>query len=129
MSQARATWRACGRFSSVCGAPGISTSVAALWSFSAVPQWPRACGLPSQALEGGYYLGLLALISVNLGLINLLPVPVLDGGHVLVFAIEAVRGKPLPSKTRDRIQSAGLAIVVLITLLAIRNDVMRYVIR
>ena len=75
------------------------------------------------------FLLLLALISVNLGLINLLPVPVLDGGHVLIFAIEAVRQRPLPSKTRDRIQSVGLAIVVIITLLAIRNDVMRYIIR
>ncbi len=75
------------------------------------------------------FLLLLALISVNLGLINLLPVPVLDGGHVLVFAIEAVRRRPLPAKTRDRIQSAGLAVVVVITLLAIRNDVMRYIIR
>ena len=75
------------------------------------------------------FLLLLALISVNLGLINLLPVPVLDGGHVLVFAIEAIRRKPLPSKTRDRIQSAGLAVVVIITILAIRNDVVRYIIR
>ena len=75
------------------------------------------------------FLLLLALISVNLGLINLLPVPVLDGGHVLIFAIEAVRQRPLPAKTRDRIQSVGLAIVVIITLLAIRNDVMKYIIR
>jgi regulator of sigma E protease len=75
------------------------------------------------------FLLLLALISVNLGLINLLPVPVLDGGHVLVFAIEAVRRKPLAPRTRDRIQSVGLAVVVIITLLAIQNDVMRYVIR
>jgi regulator of sigma E protease len=75
------------------------------------------------------FLLMMALISVNLGLINLLPVPVLDGGHVLVFAIEAVRRKPLAPRTRDRIQSVGLAVVVIITLLAIQNDVMRYVIR
>ena len=75
------------------------------------------------------FLLLIALISVNLGLINLLPVPVLDGGHVLIFAIEAVRRRPLPPRTRERIQSAGLAVVVIITVLAIRNDVMRYVIR
>ena len=48
------------------------------------------------------FLLLLALISVNLGLINLLPVPVLDGGHVLVFAIEAVRRKPLSAQARPR---------------------------
>ncbi|HVV81977.1 MAG TPA: RIP metalloprotease RseP [Kofleriaceae bacterium] len=75
------------------------------------------------------FLRLMALISVNLGLINLFPVPVLDGGHVLIFAVEAVRRKPLTSKTRERIQSAGLAFIVLITLLALRNDVMRYLVR
>ncbi len=70
---------------------------------------------------------LLALISVNLGLINLLPVPVLDGGHVLVFAIEAIRQRPLSSRLREKVQLGGLAFVVVITILALRNDLMRYV--
>jgi regulator of sigma E protease len=68
------------------------------------------------------FLLLLALISVNLGLLNLLPVPVLDGGHVVVFAIEAVRRRPLSDRARERIQSAGLALIGLITLLALTND-------
>jgi regulator of sigma E protease len=71
------------------------------------------------------FLLLMALISVNLGLINLLPVPMLDGGHVLVFAIEAFRRRPLSQRARDRVQLAGLAVVALITLLALRNDVLR----
>ncbi len=71
------------------------------------------------------FLLLMALISVNLGLINLLPVPMLDGGHVLMFAIEAIRRKPLSQKARERVQMIGLAVVGLITLLALRNDVMR----
>jgi regulator of sigma E protease len=71
------------------------------------------------------FLLLMALISVNLALINLLPVPMLDGGHVLVFAIEAVRRKPLSARARERVQLGGLAVVLLITLLALRNDVMR----
>lgn len=70
---------------------------------------------------------LLALISVNLGLINLLPVPVLDGGHVLVFAIEALRNRPLSMRMRERVQLAGLGVVIVITLLALRNDLLRYV--
>jgi regulator of sigma E protease len=73
------------------------------------------------------FLLLMALISVNLGLINLLPVPMLDGGHVLVFAIEAVRRRPLTARQRERVQLAGLAVVGLITLLALRNDVMRLI--
>jgi regulator of sigma E protease len=71
------------------------------------------------------FLLMMALISVNLGLINLLPVPMLDGGHVLVFAIEAIRRKPLSMRARERVQLAGLAVVGLITLLALRNDVIR----
>lgn len=70
------------------------------------------------------FLLLLALISVNLGLLNLLPIPVLDGGHVLVFAIEAVRRRPLSERARDRIQSAGLAFIGVITLLALTNDLL-----
>ena len=73
------------------------------------------------------FLLLLALISVNLGLINLLPVPVLDGGHLLVFAIEAARRKPLSTRSRERVQMAGLAFIVLLTLVALRNDLARYV--
>jgi regulator of sigma E protease len=75
------------------------------------------------------FLLMLALISVNLGLINLLPIPVLDGGHLLLFAVEAVRRKPLSTKTRERIQFGGLAFVGIITILALRNDVMRFIIR
>jgi regulator of sigma E protease len=72
------------------------------------------------------FLLMLALISVNLGLINLLPIPMLDGGHLLVFAIEGARRKPISAKTRERVQLVGLIIVGLITILALRNDVMRF---
>jgi regulator of sigma E protease len=75
------------------------------------------------------FLLMLALISVNLGLINLLPVPVLDGGHLLVFAVETVQRRPMSARTRERIQLVGLALVAIITVLALRNDVMRFIIR
>jgi regulator of sigma E protease len=72
------------------------------------------------------FLLMLALVSVNLGLINLLPIPMLDGGHLLVFFVEGVRRKPLTIRQRERIQLAGLILIGLITILAIRNDVMRF---
>ncbi len=72
------------------------------------------------------FLLMLALISVNLGLINLLPIPVLDGGHLLVFAIEGARRRPLSARARERVQLAGLILVGLITIIALRNDVMRF---
>ena len=72
------------------------------------------------------FLLMLALISVNLGLINLLPIPMLDGGHLLVFAIEGARRRPLSAKAKERIQLVGLIIIGLITILALRNDVMRF---
>ena len=52
-----------------------------------------------------------SIATESVGLINLLPIPVLDGGHILVFAIEAVRRRPLSVRTRDRINVAGLALV------------------
>jgi regulator of sigma E protease len=75
------------------------------------------------------FLLMLALISVNLGLINLLPIPMLDGGHLLVFAIEGARRRKLSAETQRRIQLVGLIIVGIITILALRNDVMRFFFR
>lgn len=72
---------------------------------------------------------LLALISVNLALINLLPVPTLDGGHLLVFAVEGVLRRPLSQRARDRVQLGGMVIVAIIAVLALRNDVVQYFLR
>jgi regulator of sigma E protease len=74
------------------------------------------------------FLLMLALISVNLGLINLLPIPMVDGGHLLVFAIEGARRRPLSAKAKERIQQVGLAVIVLVLVLASRNDVMRFLV-
>ena len=75
------------------------------------------------------FLLMLALISINLGLINLLPIPMLDGGHLLVFALEAARRRPLSVRMRERVQLGGLIVVGLITVLAVRNDIARYLLR
>ena len=66
-----------------------------------------------------------ALLSLNLAIINLLPVPALDGGHFLTLCVEAVRGKPLSPKVMHYIQNAGVGLIVLLMLLAMKNDVVR----
>lgn len=75
------------------------------------------------------FLLMIALISINLGLINLLPIPMTDGGHLLVFAIEGARRRQLSPLARERLQRVGLVIIVLIVILAARNDVMRFFVR
>jgi regulator of sigma E protease len=67
----------------------------------------------------------MALISVNLGLINLLPIPVLDGGHLLFFLFEAARRRPLPLRTREVASLVGMVMLVLLMLVAFKNDVER----
>ncbi len=71
---------------------------------------------------------LIALVSISVGLINLLPIPVLDGGHLLLFVVEAVRRKPLDLSTRAKINIVGLVLVALFSIIALHNDVVRYII-
>lgn len=67
----------------------------------------------------------IAILSINLGVINLLPVPVLDGGHLLFFLIEGVLGRPLSVRKREIAQQAGLYLLILLMGLALYNDVVR----
>lgn len=64
----------------------------------------------------------IALISANLGLVNLFPIPLLDGGHLLYYAIEALRGKPLADKIQDYGFRFGFALVAMLMVFAIFND-------
>ena len=66
-----------------------------------------------------------AFISINLGVINLFPVPILDGGHLLFFLIEAVLGHPMSVKARERAQQVGLVLLVSLMVFAFYNDIMR----
>ncbi|AUI86747.1 RIP metalloprotease RseP [Vibrio azureus] len=72
-----------------------------------------------------YFLGFLALISVNLGIINLVPLPMLDGGHLLFFAIEAVIRRPVPEKVQEMGFRVGGAIIFSLMALALFNDFTR----
>jgi len=73
------------------------------------------------------FLSFLALFSVNLAVLNLLPIPVLDGGHLLFLVIEGVRRKPLSERVKARWTQVGFAVLVAIMLLALANDVLRLV--
>lgn len=72
-----------------------------------------------------YYLSFLAFFSVSLGVFNLLPIPVLDGGHLLFYIIEAIKGKPLPEKVQLIGFQIGLFVVVSVMLIAHYNDIVR----
>jgi regulator of sigma E protease len=67
----------------------------------------------------------MALISVNLGLINLLPIPVLDGGHLFFFFVEWIRRRPLSLRVREVASLIGFSVLVVLVLLAFKNDVER----
>ena len=67
-----------------------------------------------------------ALISINLGIVNLLPVPVLDGGHLMFFAIEGIRGRPVEERGREIAHQIGLFLLLSLMTFAFYNDIMRY---
>jgi regulator of sigma E protease len=71
------------------------------------------------------FLEVMAIISVNLGLINLLPIPVLDGGHFFFFLVEWVRRRPLSLRVREVASLVGMSVLVLLMLIAFKNDVSR----
>ena len=79
-----------------------------------------------QAQEGiGSFLAFLAVLSINLGVLNLLPVPVLDGGHLFFFAVEAVIGRPVSLKYREKAQQVGIFLLLLLMIFAFANDIFR----
>jgi regulator of sigma E protease len=67
----------------------------------------------------------IAIVSINLGILNLLPVPVLDGGHIMFFIIEAVIRRPVSVKTREIAQQVGIFLLMMLMIFAFYNDIMR----
>lgn len=74
-----------------------------------------------------HYLKFLALISISLGVLNLLPIPVLDGGHLLYYVIEMLRGGPVPERVMEIGQQVGLALLVMLMAFAFYNDINRLI--
>ncbi|MDP7058388.1 MAG: RIP metalloprotease RseP [Nitrospinaceae bacterium] len=81
-----------------------------------------------QAEQGfSEFIRLTALLSINLGLINLLPIPILDGGHIFFFLIEMIKGRPVSEMNRERAQQVGLFMLISLMVFAFYNDIMRII--
>jgi len=80
-----------------------------------------------QSVQQGlaYYLGFLALVSVSLGVLNLLPLPMLDGGHLMYYIFEALTGRPVSETWLARLQRGGVAVLLMMMSVALFNDVAR----
>lgn len=126
---------------------GFSRAVDYTWRFTVVSLW--ALGkmftreVSSDSLSGPItiasmagttvqrgledFISFLVIISISLGLINLLPIPVLDGGHLLFFAIEAIKGSPVSERTMLWGQQIGIALLLLLMSLAFYNDIIRLI--
>lgn len=72
------------------------------------------------------FLSFMAIISINLGILNLLPIPVLDGGHLMFFTIEAITRRPVSIKIREYANMVGLSLLLFIMFFAFYNDIMRF---
>ncbi len=68
-------------------------------------------------------LHLTAVLSVSIGLLNLFPIPLLDGGHLMFYAIEAIRGRPMSERAQEYGFRVGLALVLMLMIFATFNDI------
>ena len=73
------------------------------------------------------YISFLALLSINLGILNLLPIPILDGGHILFLSLEVVMARPLSIRWREIAQQVGLVLIIALMLFALLNDINRII--
>lgn len=87
--------------------------------------------IASESLERGWaaVIGLMAMISLQLGVMNLLPIPVLDGGHIMILLIEGIARRDLSLRVKERIQQVGFAALATLMLVVIYNDVISNVLR
>ncbi|MEX8498961.1 RIP metalloprotease RseP [Leptothrix ochracea] len=79
----------------------------------------------SAQLGLAYYLNFLAIVSISLGVLNLLPLPVLDGGHLVYYVVEAVMGRPMSPDWVERLQRGGVMLILAMMSIALYNDVAR----
>lgn len=84
--------------------------------------------ITGQAAKMGliYLCHLMAILSASLAIFNLLPLPVLDGGHIIFLGIEKLRGKPLSYKTQDKIANIGVTLLILLTIFIFYNDIIKF---
>jgi regulator of sigma E protease len=86
----------------------------------------RIAQVSGQVASAGFValLHLTAVLSVSIGLLNLFPIPLLDGGHLLFYAVEAIRGRPLSERAQEVGFRIGLAIVLMLMIFATFNDIL-----
>jgi regulator of sigma E protease len=106
---------------------GIGKIVTGEISFKTVGGPIMLFSIAAQAAEEGIesFLFKMALISVNLGLMNLLPIPVLDGGHLAACLVEAVTRRPLSIRAREIANLVGIVLLVLLMIVVFKNDIVR----
>jgi regulator of sigma E protease len=106
---------------------GIGRIVTGDISFKTVGGPIMLFSIASEAAEEGWgtFLFQMALISVNLGLMNLLPIPVLDGGHIAQAALESVTRRPLSVRAREIANIVGLILLFTLMLFVFKNDIVR----
>lgn len=82
-----------------------------------------------RSLDAGIipFLQVMALISINLFLLNLFPIPILDGGHLLFFTIEALKGKPVSIRTMEIANQVGMAVILMLVGITLFNDITRII--
>ena len=85
--------------------------------------------LAGSAAKAGYvtFLSMIALLSINLGLLNLLPIPILDGGQLLMIAMEKIKGSPVSDMTVEYSMRIGIVLVVSLMVFAFANDIARLI--
>ena len=85
--------------------------------------------MSGEAFSAGFlpFLYLMAILSISLGVLNLLPIPVLDGGQLTMLAIEAIRGEPLPARVENFAYTLGAMMVGFLLVFAVTNDIFRWV--
>ena len=85
--------------------------------------------MAGSAAKAGYitFLSMIALLSINLGLLNLLPIPILDGGQLLMIAIEKLKGSPVSDIALEYSMRVGIILVVSLMIFAFANDIARLI--
>jgi regulator of sigma E protease len=106
---------------------GLARIVQGQISFKTVGGPIMLFSIAAQAAQEGWssFLFKMALISVNLGLMNLLPIPVLDGGHIVATAVEAVTRRPLSLRTREIANLVGILLLAFLMIFVFKNDIVR----
>jgi regulator of sigma E protease len=111
----------------------VSSSLTYVWEIIAGGADASALGGPikiatlsGEAASAGAitFIGMIAMLSASIGLINLFPIPVLDGGHLVFYAIEAVRGRPLQGRLVEVATGVGLGLVILLMVFVTYNDIL-----